>query len=154
MIMKFLLLFLLCFSYSFGVDEVEQRLFVEYHVDGDFDEVVYYLKDEMLSHGFVLSYSSDIAKMANGTAEFYKTKPLFIKAQKIGFCKKSLGYALLRDNRKYIAYCPISVALYEIAPKKITILYKLAQKIDVKDRSVDDLNELLSSLLKNIAKDF
>ncbi len=108
----------------------------------------------MISHGFVLSYNSNIAKMANTTAEFYKTPPLFIEAQKIGFCKNTLGYALLKDNKKYIAYCPISVAVYEIAPKKITILYKLAQKIDEKDKSIDELNTQITSLLKNIATDF
>lgn len=152
--MRLLLTLMLLFSYSFSSDKVEQKLFAEYQVEGDFKEVVYYLKDEMISHGFVLSYSSNIAKMANTTAEFYKTPPLFIEAQKIGFCKNTLGYALLKDNKKYIAYCPISVAVYEIAPKKITILYKLAQKIDEKDKSIDELNTQITSLLKNIATDF
>ena len=115
---------------------------------------MYALENEMITDGFILSYRSDIGKVADTNAKYYKKPPLFINAQKLGFCKNSLGYKLLEENKNNILYCPISIAIYESSPQNVILLYQLAHKINIDDTSVDILNQTILELLENVIDGF
>jgi len=148
--MKYLFLYIVLAIQLFSYEKIQNTNFVEYRIETNFEDFVYSLEDEMITNGFILSYRSNIAKVANTSAKYYKKPPVFINAQKLGFCKNSLGYKLLQENKNNIMFCPISIAIYESSAKKIILLYQLAHKIDASDTRVDSLNKTILELFENV----
>ena len=152
--MKYLLIYILFLTQLFSYQKLQNDNFVEYRIKTNFEDIVYALEDEMITDGFILSYRSNIGKVANTNAKYYKKPPIFINAKKLGFCKNSLGYKLLAENKNNILYCPISIAIYESSPHNVILLYQLAQKINTSDTSVDMLNQTILELLENVIDGF
>ncbi len=151
--MKYLfILFLVC-THSLSYDKIISQYYVQYETDGDFDEIVYSLKDEMISNSFTLSFQSNLGKSINMMSKHLKKDKIFLNAQKIGFCKNSLGFKLVVENEKNILYCPIDIIVYEKTKNKITILYELAKKLKEDDTMVYELNNTIIRHLENILVD-
>jgi uncharacterized protein (DUF302 family) len=148
--MKYILTFLLFFTYSFSDDKIITKYYVQFNVVGDFDELLYSLKDEMIGNGFTLSFQSNLGKSINAMSKHLKKDKIFFNAQKIGFCKNSLGFKLVEENEKNILYCPIDIIIYEKTKGNITIIYELAKKLDENDTVVYQLNNTILKHIENI----
>jgi len=151
--MKYLFTLFLVFTYSFSYDKIITKYYVQFETTANFDELVYSLKNEMITNSFTLSFQSNLGKSINAMSKHLKEDKIFLNAKKIGFCKNSLGFQLVEENEKNILYCPIDIIIYEKTKDKITILYELAKKLDVDDTMVYDLNNIVIKHMENILED-
>lgn len=147
--MKYLFTLFLILTCSSGYDKIITKNYVQYETTGDFDELVYTLKNEMITNGFTLSFQSNLGKSFNAMSKHLNKKPIFISAQKIGFCKNSLGFQLVDENPKNILYCPIDIAIYEKSKNKITILYELAKRLNENEKIAFKLNNVIILHIEN-----
>ena len=152
--MKYLLVLVFCYSYLFSYTKTTNEHFIEYNLENNFDALVYSLEDEMINDGFIISFKSDLGAMVNRMSEYLDDEKIYTKAIKIGFCKNSLGYDLMKENKKNIIYCPIDIVIYEEKNKKITILYQLAKSLNKNDTVPVELNKLMVDLIEKTLEDF
>ena len=148
--MKYIFLSILFFTYSLSFTKVEHKYFIEYTTNSNFDEIIYTLEDEMINNGFTVSFRSNLGKSVSLMSEHLNEKPIFINAKKIGFCKNSLGYEMMKENKNNLIYCPIDIVIYETSHNKIKILYETAKTLNKNDSVVHKVNKLISKLIENI----
>ena len=96
--MKILILILTLSLYLSAFKKEENNIYMKYTLEGKYNEVLYSLIDEITASGFTLVYKAKIGKSMNKLSEYLKEKKLFINANKIGFCKKSLALEMMKEN--------------------------------------------------------
>lgn len=151
--MKKILIILLFVTHLLSYEKIETHNFVKYSLALDFDDLIFALKDEMISNGFTLSYDSNIAVSANAMAKHRKEEDLYLKARKLGFCKNTLGYNLIKENRDNIIYCPFGIGIYQTEKNNITIIYHTAQKLDTNEKAVNTLNTNIIAIIETLLED-
>mgnify|MGYP005996934607 FL=1 len=152
--MKYFLVLVFCCSYLFSYTKTTNENFTEYTLENNFDALVYSLEDEMINDGFIVTFKSDLGVMVNRMSGYLNKEKIYNKAIKIGFCKNSLGFDLMEENRKNIIYCPIDIVIYEENNKKITILYQLAKKLNPDETVPVELNKIMEELIEKTLEEF
>lgn len=145
--MKQILIILLLSTFSFSFSKEENNTFIKYSLTNSYNNVVYSLLDELAVNGFILSYRANISKSLNKTTNFFKQKPIYLNANKIGFCKSTLSLKMMRENQDNILYCPLSLAIYEKDKDEIIILYQKAKILKENNFIMKEVNELVNKLI-------
>lgn len=139
--MRVLLLFIFALSFCLSYEKIEEGSYVEYQIEGDYDEVVFALLDEISANGYILSYRADIKKISSYASKALNKKEPFLNANKIGFCKASNTLKMMEENPKNILFCPISIAIYETQKDKINIIYLKSQSLREGDSFFKEVNK-------------
>jgi uncharacterized protein (DUF302 family) len=148
--MKYIFICILCFTYSFSFTKIVHKNFIEYTTTSNFDELVYTLEDEMINDGFTVSFRANVGKSISHMSSYLNEKDMFINAKKIGFCKNSLGYKMMKENQYNLIYCPIDIVIFETKKNNITILYETAKVLNDNDTVVYNVNKIITTLIENI----
>lgn len=147
--MKILILILTLSLYLSALKKEENNIYMKYTLEGKYNEVLYSLIDEITASGFTLIYKAKIGKSMNTLSEYLKEKKLFINANKIGFCKKSLALEMMKENIENIVFCPMSLAIYEKEKNEIIILYQKAENINKNEIIMLKVNNIMKRLIEN-----
>lgn len=147
--MKILILFFSLSLYLSAFSKAENDIYIKYTLSSKYNEVLYSLIDELSANGFTIVYKAKIGKSMNGVSKLLGEKKLFIKANKVGFCKKSLALKMMKENIENIVFCPMSLAIYEIQKNKIVILYQKAKNINKKESIMLEVNNIMENLIEN-----
>lgn len=146
--MKILILMLGLSLYLAAYTKYENDIYIKYTLDGKYNEVLYALVDEISADGFKLVFKAKIGKSLNKLSEHLKEKELFINANKIGFCKKSLALKTMKENIENIVFCPVSLAVYETKKNHIIILYQKARSIKKDETMMLKVNNIMEQLIE------
>ena len=149
--MKAFFLTLFIISSLFSYEKIEDVLSITYKVNANYDDTIFALLDEISNTGFILSYRANIGKNIKNTSKFFKQEPVFINANKIGFCKSSLTLEMMNENPRNMMFCPLSLAVYELNKKenKVVIIYQKATTLKKEDKVMLKVNSIIEKLIEN-----
>lgn len=145
--MRQILIILLLSTFSFSFSKEENNTFIKYSLTNSYNNIVYSLLDELAVNGFILSYRANISKSLNKTTKFFKEKPIYLNANKIGFCKSTLSLKMMRENQDNILYCPLSLAIYEKNKDEIIILYQKAKVLKENNLVMNEVNKIIDEII-------
>jgi len=122
--------------------------YVIYDVKAKYSDISFTLLDEIEQNGFIFSYRAKIGNALKKISKHYNKKPIFKKAEKIGFCKLSLSLEMMEENPNNLMYCPLSIAMYELKDKKneVRIIYRLSKNLK-KDGKVGKVMDKVNTLI-------
>ncbi len=150
--MKKILLLLLLYSSLFSFEKEENDNFIKYSIKASYEDIVFSILDELSIRGFILTYRANIGKNVNKTSKFFYKEELFIKANKIGFCKSTLSLKMIKEDNNNLIYCPLSLAIYEKTKGEIIILYQKAKALKKGDIIMKEVNEIINNLIISTLK--
>ena len=146
---KILLSFFLLFSFSKANYEVveNENIFMIKMNNGNFQESLLKLKDEINFEGFVIVYELNLAKSTNEVAVVLEKNAVLKNAINLGICKSSFTFEMVEENFHNINYCPLGLSVYQNKNNEIFISYKKYKAFKNGDKIADKINDVLKSLI-------
>lgn len=146
---KILLSFFLLFSFSKASYEVveNENIFMIKMNNGNFQESLLKLKDEINFEGFVIVYELNLAKSTNEVAVLLEKNAVLKNGINLGICKSSFTFEMVEENFHNINYCPLGLSVYQNKNNEIFISYKKYKSLKNGDKIADKINEVLKSLI-------
>lgn len=148
---KILFGFFLLLSFSKASYEVveNQNIFMLKINNGNFQEILLKLKDEINFEGFVIVYELNLAKSTNEVAVVLEKNGVLEEGINLGICKSSFTLQMVEENINNINYCPLGLSVYENKNNEIFISYKKYKTFKNEDKIALKINEVLKSLIIN-----
>ena len=146
---KILLSFFLLFSFSKANYEVveNENIFMIKMNNGNFQENLLKLKDEINFEGFVIVYELNLAKSTNEVAVLLEKNAVLKNGINLGICKSSFTFEMVEENFHNINYCPLGLSVYQNKNNEIFISYKKYKAFKNGDKIAHKINEVLKSLI-------
>ena len=148
----FIFIFVFC-SVNLNANYKKEVLndYVIYEKKGKFNEILFVLLDEIAQNGFTSSYEANIANALKNISSFYKKKPIFTHAKKIGFCRQTLTLEMMEDNPNNLMFCPLSIALYELENEKniVKIIYRFSKFENKESKVLKKVNQEILKIIEN-----
>lgn len=146
---KILLSFFLLFSFSKANYEVveNENIFMIKMNNGNFQENLLKLKDEINFEGFVIVYELNLAKSTNEVAVVLEKNAVLKNGINLGICKSSFTFEMVEENFHNINYCPLGLSVYQNKNNEIFISYKKYKSLKNGDKIASKINEVLKSLI-------
>lgn len=143
-----LLIFLLSSFLKANYEIVEsENLFLIEADDGNFQDILLNLKDEISFQGFTIVYELNLAKATNEVASILEKKGILEKGINLGICKSSFTLQMLEENFNNINYCPLGISIYKNNDKLVYISYKKYKPFKDGDKIANKINETLKNLI-------
>lgn len=146
---KILLSFFLLFSFSKANYEVveNENIFMIKMNNGNFQESLLKLKDEINFEGFVIVYELNLAKSTNEVAVVLEKEAALKNGINLGICKSSFTFEMVEENFNNINYCPLGLSVYQNKNNEIFISYKKYKAFKNGDKIAFKINEVLKNLI-------
>lgn len=146
---KILLSFFLLFSFSKANYEVveNENIFMIKMNNGNFQESLLKLKDEINFEGFVIVYELNLAKSTNEVAVVLEKNAVLKNGINLGICKSSFTFEMVEENFHNINYCPLGLSVYQNKNNEIFISYKKYKALKNGDKIAAKINGVLKSLI-------
>lgn len=146
---KILLSFFLLFSFSKANYEVveNENIFMIKMNNGNFQESLLKLKDEINFEGFVIVYELNLAKSTNEVAVVLQKETVLKNGINLGICKSSFTFEMVEENFHNINYCPLGLSVYQNKNNEIFISYKKFKAFKNGDKIAGKINEVLKNLI-------
>lgn len=146
---KILLSFFLLFSFSKANYEVveNENIFMIKMNNGNFQESLLKLKDEINFEGFVIVYELNLAKSTNEVAVVLEKNAVLKNGINLGICKSSFTFEMVEENFHNINYCPLGLSVYQNKNNEIFISYKKYKTFKNGDKIALKINEVLKDLI-------
>jgi len=126
-----------------------------FQVQGEFNEVKDFLMQSITERGIKISSTSYISKMLERTREDVGGgKHIYKNAEAIGFCSATLSRQMMEADPHHIVFCPYTIVVYELVKLPGTVYLSFRRPFysdtSVTDRSLNDIDELLTGIIKDI----
>lgn len=146
---KILLSLCLLFSFSKANYEVveNENIFMIKMNNGNFQESLLKLKDEINFEGFVIVYELNLAKSTNEVAIVLEKEAVLKNGINLGICKSSFTFEMVEENFNNINYCPLGLSVYQNKNNEIFISYKKYKAFKNGDKIAFKINEVLKNLI-------
>ena len=146
---KILLSLFLLFSFSKASYEVveNENIFMIKINNGNFQENLLKLKDEINFDGFIIVYELNLAKSTNEVAILLEKNGVLKEGINLGICKSSFTLQMVEENFNNINYCPLGISVYQNKNNEIFISYKKYKAFKNGDKIALKINEILKSLI-------
>ena len=146
---KILLSLFLLFSFSKASYEVveNENIFMIKINNGNFQENLLKLKDEINFDGFIIVYELNLAKSTNEMAILLEKNGVLKEGINLGICKSSFTLQMVEENFNNINYCPLGLSIYQNKNNEIFISYKKYKALKNGDKIALKINEILKSLI-------
>lgn len=146
---KILLSLFLLFSFSKASYEVveNENIFMIKINNGNFQENLLKLKDEINFDGFIIVYELNLAKSTNEVAILLEKNGVLKEGINLGICKSSFTLQMVEENFNNINYCPLGLSIYQNKNNEIFISYKKYKSLKNGDKIALKINEILKSLI-------
>lgn len=146
---KILLSLFLLFSFSKASYEVveNENIFMIKINNGNFQENLLKLKDEINFDGFIIVYELNLAKSTNEVAILLEKNGVLKEGINLGICKSSFTLQMVEENFNNINYCPLGISIYQNKNNEIFISYKKYKALKNGDKIALKINEILKSLI-------
>lgn len=146
---KILLSLFLLFSFlkaSYKIVENENIFMIKIN-NGNFQENLLKLKDEINFDGFIIVYELNLAKSTNEVAILLEKNGVLKEGINLGICKSSFTFQMVEENFNNINYCPLGISVYQNKNNEIFISYKKYKAFKNGDKIALKINEILKSLI-------
>ena len=146
---KILLSLFLLFSFSKASYEIveNENIFMIKINNGNFQENLLKLKDEINFDGFIIVYELNLAKSTNEVAILLEKNGVLKEGINLGICKSSFTLQMVEENFNNINYCPLGISVYQNKNNEIFISYKKYKALKNGDKIALKINEILKSLI-------
>ena len=144
---KILLSLFLLFSFSKASYEIveNENIFMIKINNGNFQENLLKLKDEINFDGFIIVYELNLAKSTNEVAILLEKNGVLKEGINLGICKSSFTLQMVEENFNNINYCPLGISVYQNKNNEIFISYKKYKALKNGDKIALKINEILKS---------
>jgi uncharacterized protein (DUF302 family) len=146
---KILLSLFLLFSFSKASYEIveNENIFMIKMNNGNFQENLLKLKDEINFEGFTIVYELNLAKSTNEVAVLLEKNGVLKEGINLGICKSSFTLQMVEENINNINYCPLSLSVYQNKNNEIFISYKKYKAFKSGNKIALKINEVLKDLI-------
>ncbi len=146
---KILLAIFLLFSFSKASYEIveNENIFMIKMNNGNFQEILLKLKDEISFEGFTIVYELNLAKSTNEVAVLLEKNGVLKEGINLGICKSSFTLQMVEENINNINYCPLGISVYQNKNNEIFISYKKYKAFKSGDKIALKINEVLKDLI-------
>lgn len=115
--------------------------------NGNFQEILLKLKDEISFEGFTIVYELNLAKATNEVAVLVEKKGVLKEGINLGICKSSFTLQMVEENFNNINYCPLGLSVYQNSDNSIYLSAKKYKTFKDGDKIADKINEVLKGLI-------
>ena len=146
---KILLAIFLLFSFSKASYEIveNENIFMIKMNNGNFQEILLKLKDEISFEGFTIVYELNLAKSTNEVAVLVEKNGVLKEGINLGICKSSFTLQMVEENINNINYCPLGISIYKNSDNSIYVSYKKYKAFKDGDKIANTINETLKNLI-------
>lgn len=146
---KILLSLFLLFSFSKASYEIveNESIFMIKMNNGNFQENLLKLKDEINFEGFTIVYELNLAKSTNEVAVLLEKNGVLKEGINLGICKSSFTLQMVEENINNINYCPLGLSVYQNKNNEIFISYKKYKAFKSGNKIALKINEVLKDLI-------
>jgi uncharacterized protein (DUF302 family) len=146
---KILLSLFLLFSFSKASYEIveNENIFMIKMNNGNFQENLLKLKDEINFEGFTIVYELNLAKSTNEVAVLLEKNGVLKEGINLGICKSSFTLQMVEENINNINYCPLGLSVYQNKNNEIFISYKKYKAFKSGNKIALKINEVLKDLI-------
>jgi uncharacterized protein (DUF302 family) len=146
---KILLSLFLLFSFSKASYEIveNENIFMIKMNNGNFQENLLKLKDEINFEGFTIVYELNLAKSTNEVAVLLEKNGVLKEGINLGICKSSFTLQMVEENINNINYCPLGLSVYQNKNNEIFISYKKYKAFKSGDKIALKINKVLKDLI-------
>ena len=82
--------------------------------DMSYDDVLFYITEEIVDNGLVVSNRNHVSSMLDRTASAVEADTkIYEHADVLGFCAAHLSYAAMKADIESIQFCPYNIYLYQ-----------------------------------------